>query len=945
MVSIEKPVKVRIALVALTAILATAPLAAAPAPLSELVQQVAIPYQQFTLTNGLRVVVHTDRKAPVVHVGVWYGVGSIDEPVGKSGFAHLFEHLMFYGSEHHLGNHFQPLEEIGATDFNGTTSFDRTNYFQTVPTPALDLALFLESDRMGFLLPALDQRKLDAQRNVVLNEKRQGDNQPGGLVRYEMLKQLFPADHPMSISAIGRVEDIEAATLNDARHWFRSHYGPNNAVLVLAGDIDIDTAKPMVEKWFGEIPSGPTPGRFRIWVPNHDETRRVTMHDTVPTTRLSRFWAVPGRNSGTELANLQIAMAVLGGGATSRLYERLVRDERLAVSAGASASGEQHAGIASISAELAPDVDQARLEQRVDEILADFLQNGPTDDEVARVAMRVASGTIRGLEKVGGFGGKGVALAEGLLYTGDPGYIRQELQYFANATPATVLAAARKWLSKGDFRLALEPGTRSPREVPLPPSARIPASSEQPAQRHALGPPAPRASLPAAGPATDFQLPQLQRARLSNGIEVVFARQTAVPVVRIMLSMPGGIPADNREKPGTQTMLLGLLGEGSNGALGQMDGPAIARLEERLGANVRASSSLDRSRYSLNALTPNLAESVSLFADILMHPTFPEDQLERVRVQALTSLRREASSPSGMAMQILPALLYGPAHPYGYSFSGSGTETGLNAVTRDDLIAYHQQQFTSNDAQIFAVGDTSLETLLPMLERAFGSLRGRPSATAAPDAPAPVTAGRGRIAFLDRPGAEQSLIVAAAPTSLSGRDDILAIGLANDIFGGLTSARLNQELREAKNWSYGAYSSLSPTRLLMPFMISAPVETRATGESIATIRQMLSDFEGKAPPTSVEIENARANLIRSLPGDFETGGALVSALERQMNLDRPDDYLEKLPGLLAAVDAKTVATAPLPKVEDLLWIVVGDRTTVLPQLEKLGLPIDERTLP
>ncbi len=935
-------------LAALIGLAGLAPLVAAPAPppapLAELVRQVDIPYQRFTLANGLRVVVHTDRKAPLVSVGVWYDVGSVDEPVGKSGFAHLFEHLMFYGSQHHDGTFFGPLEAIGATDYNGTTSFDRTNYFETVPTPALDLALFLESDRMGFLLPALDQKKLDAQRNVVLNEKRQGDNQPGGLVRYEMLKQLFPADHPMSISPIGRAEDVEGATLDDARAWFRSHYGPNNAVLVLAGDIDVATAKPMVEKWFGEIPAGPTPGRFRIWVPNHDESRRVTMHDSVPTTRLSRFWAIPGRDSGAELANLQMAMAILGGGATSRLYETLVRDERLAVSVGASASGEHRAGIASMSAELAPDVDQARLEQRIDELLAAFLKEGPSADEVERVAMRVASGTIRGLEKVGGFGGKGVALAEGALYADDPGDYKRELQNFASATPASVLAAARKYLSAGSFRLTLEPGPRAPREVALPPPARIPASSEQPAKSAATTAAADRRQLPEAGPATSFHLPALQRARLKNGLQVTFVQQQAVPVVRLLLSMPGGIPADSREKPGTQAMMLGLLDEGTNGRLGPLDGPAIARMKERLGAGIGASASLDRSRYSLNALTPNLAASLQLFADILLHPTFPEDQLERVRVQALTALRREASRPNGMAMRVLPPLLYGAGHPYGFSFSGNGTESGLAAVSREDLLSYHRQQMTPDNAQLFVVGDTDMDTLLPLLEQAFGDWRGDATPASAPPPP-PVSSGRGRIAFLNRDGAEQSLIVAAAADRLSGRDDILALSLANDVFGGLTSSRLNNELREVKNWSYGAYSSLSPTRFSMPFLLTAPVETKATGDSIAEIRRLLADVHGKAPPTAAEIENARANLIRSLPGDFETGGALIAALERQANLDRPDDYLQTLPARLAAVADEAVANAPLPGVDDLVWVVVGDREAVLPQLQRLGLPIDEVTLP
>ena len=922
------------------ALLATTALHADPAPLADLVKQVDIPYEQFTLPNGLRVVVHTDRKAPLVHVGVWYHVGSVDEPVGRSGFAHLFEHLMFYGSEHHPGEHFKPLEAIGATDFNGTTSYDRTNYFQTVPTPALDLALFLESDRMGYLLPALTPEKLEAQRKVVLNEKRQGDNAPGGLTQYELLKELFPADHPMSVSTIGKPADLNAATLDDARQWFKGNYGPNNAVLVLAGDIDVATAKPLVEKWFGEIPAGPTPGRYGGWVPIRTETTRATMTDKVATTRVSRYWAVPGRTEAAEVADLQVALAILAGGATSRLHQALVRDERLAVGVGAGVSDQELAGIASLVAEVAPGVDPAKVEQRIDEILADFLKNGPTADEVDRVAMRAVSGTIRGLEKVGGFGGKGVALAEGLLYTGNAGDYRDDLMNYAAATPGSVRRAADKWLRQGDFRLTLKPGERAARDVELPPSVRLPASLPQPAVKAETGPPADRSKAPLAGPATDFTLPAIERAKLSNGMEVVFARTTAVPVVRMMLSVPGGVPADSRDKPGTQTMMLGLVDEGTDGELGPMDGTGIARLSERLGLGLGASASLDRTRFTLNALTPNLAESVALFADVVRHPSFPEDQLERVRVQALTQLKREETDPNSLAVRALPARLYGPNHPYGSSFSGSGTEAGLKAITRDDLVAFHRTSLNPGSAQLFIVGDTDMETLKPLLEKAFGDWVADPSATAPVAAPAPAPQGTGRILFIDRPGAEQSVIVAAAPSALKGGDDILALNLANDVFGGLASARLNQELREKRNWSYGAYSSLSPTREAMPFLLSAPVETAATGDSIAAIRKLLVDFHGKAPPTADEIGPARANVIRSLPGDFETGGALLSALERSANLGRADDYLQTLPARLAAVTDKAVSSAPLPRADQLVWIVVGDAKNVLPQLKGLGLPVD-----
>ncbi len=946
--------------------------ALAAAPLAELVRKVDIPYEQFTLPNGLRVVVHTDRKAPLVSVGVWYHVGSKDEPVGQAGYAHLFEHLMFYGSQHNQQEHFKPLEAIGATDFNGTTSFDRTNYFQTVPTPALPLALFLESDRMGWLLPALTQDKLDAQRGVVFNEKKQGENQPYGMLFPALLAGLYPADHPYSGSSIGRVEDLEKATLADARAWFAANYGPNNTVLVLAGDIDATTARPMVEAAFGQIPAGPTPARFAAPVPRREATTRAVIRDKVATARLVRGWAIPGQNDADSV-NLSIALATLAGGATSLLHEALVRDERLAVAVSGGTLALEEGGIANLMVDVRPGVDPAAVEARIDALLAGWLRAGPNADDVARVAMRAASGTIRGLEKVGGFGGKGVALAEGALYAGDPGDYARELAAYAAATPETVRAAANRWLAKGDHRIAVVPGERealakpaSEREALAKPASEREVLAKPASEREAeagLPTPLPRTiaraavpavasapvgvpidrtrGLPAVGEATRLVLPPIERATLSNGMKVVFAPSRSVPLVRLLLSFDAGVAGDDRRKPGTQGIMLAMLDEGSNGALGPMSGPQVAREMERLGASFSAAAGLDRTRLGLNVLAPNLAPSLALFADMVRTPAFDSAQLERIRVQALTALAAEATSPQGLAYRALPELLYGPEHPYGLSFSGSGTEAGLKAITQADLQAFHAT-LRPEEATLFVVGDTSMADILPLLETHLGGWTSKAPAVAKAESATMPPARPERIVFIDRPGAPQSLIVAGAVSPLSGRDDTLALTLANEVFGGGVTSRLNQDLRETKAWSYGASSGFSATARAMPFQLSAPVQSDRTGDSIAAIRALLQAYRGAAPPTQEEIDRARAGIIRSLPGDFETGGALLGSLERNLALGRPDDHVATLPARLAAIPAAAVAAAPVPAPDQLVWVVVGDRASVLPQLQKLGLPIEER---
>lgn len=919
----------------------------APAPLSELVAKVDIPYEQFTLANGLRVVVHTDRKAPIVSVNVWYHVGSVDEPVGRSGFAHLFEHIMFRGSQHSRVDHFKPLEEAGGTQFNGTTDFNRTNYFQTVPTPALDLALFLESDRMGWLLPALDEKVLASERDIVLNEKRDGENQPGGLLFPALLAALYPADHPYSIPAIGREPDLRAATVDDAKRWFRTHYGPNNAVLVLAGDIDAETARPMVERWFGQIPPGPTPARFASPAPARTQTTRQTLTDKVATTRLVRAWALPGQDT-PGLAALDVGLATLGGGPTSLLFDRLVRTERLAVGVSASLASWEGASLALISAEVRPGVDPAQVEKRIDELLADWKTKGPTPDELSRVTTRVVGGTIRGLEQVGGFGGKGQALAEGAVFANDPADYKRQLAEIAAATPETVKAAAARWLGPGDHRVMLVPGDRNPTSITAPQAPRTVERAEAPPAPgfRPQGTPADRtAGAPPVGDVTRLAPAKVERAHLSNGMQVQFVANNSVPVVRLQLALDGGVAADSRVHPGLQRLMLGALREGTNGALGPLDGPEIARRLEALGASVSASAALDRTRFSLNALTPNLAQSIALFADIVAAPSFPQDQVERLRGQILASLASEATQPEGIAFRAAPALLYGPGHPYGQSLSGNGTAEGVKTITPADLAAFHAALLQPDRAVLFVVGDTSLQAILPLLERTFGKLspKAPPLPILAAKAPPPTPQAAGRILLYDRPGAPQSFILAGHPLPITGRADLLPFSLANDVFGGGATSRLWKSLREEKGWSYGASSSASPTAREMPFLLTAPVDRAQTGPAIAEIRRLLTDFHTGNPPQATEVDRARASAIRSLPGDFETGAALLGALERAVVLQRPDDYLATLPARIEAVPLDAIRKAPMPTANDLTFIVVGDRATVEPQLKALGLPFEVRT--
>jgi predicted Zn-dependent peptidase len=930
-----------------------------PAPVASLVSRIDIPYQQFTLDNGLRVVVHEDRKAPVVAVSVWYNVGSKDEPAGKTGFAHLFEHLMFNGSENAPGDYFEPLKEIGATDFNGTTWFDRTNYFQTVPRPALERALFLESDRMGHLLGAVTQEKLTNQIGVVQNEKRQGDNEPFGLVEYAQLEALFPEGHPYRHSTIGSMADLDRASLADVKNWFRERYGPNNAVLVIAGDVSAAEARPLVEKYFGDIPRGPVNNPAEADVPTLAAPKSQVMHDRVANSRIYRNWAVPGLLS-PDAVPLDVAAGVLGGLASSRLDNELVRKDQTAVRVTASLQPFHRVSLFEVTADVKPGVDPAMVERRLDEILADYIRNGPTADEVQRVVMTEVAGRIRGLEQVGGFGGKAVALAEGTLYANDPEFYRKQLLAFARVTPADVKAAMQKWLTRPVYALRVDPGERGAYEEAA--GSRGSAASQRPRYYRQPGPgeqplaplpfvadqtagggatvqqPTAARPLPPVGTIGNLDFPEIERARLSNGIPIVYARRDTVPVVRMAIEFDAGIAADPANALGTQALMLNLLTEGTT----SRNSIQIAEEQERLGAQVAPGASLDRTYVQLNALTPNLGPSLDLMADIIRNPAFDPGEVERLRAQQLAQIAQEMTQPWALAGRTLPAALYGSGHPYGRSGTGTGDADVIARLTRDDLIRFHQTWIRPDNATIFVVGDVPLAELVPQLEARFGNWsppalpKGVKNLAAAP-APA-----KPRIILVDRPQSPQSLISAGYVLPVRGTDDTLVLRAANEVLGGDFLSRINMDLRETKGWSYGSSSSISLRENLVPYLINAPVQADKTGPAVKVLMDQIGGFIGKQGVSATELQRVINGNTRQLAGQFETSAAVLSALRSNALYRRPDNYWETIAdryrGLTAAQLDQAARQVIDPK--KIVWVIVGDAAKVRPQLQGLGLPIE-----
>ena len=873
---------------------------------------IEIPYETFTLDNGLRVIVSTDRKAPVVAVGIWYGVGSRDEAPGRTGFAHLFEHLMFNGSENYNHDYFGPFEEVGATDMNGTTWFDRTNYFQTVPTPALEMTLWMESDRMGHLLGVLDQARLDEQRGVVQNEKRQGDNQPYGLVEYAMLEGLFPAGHPYSWSTIGSMQDLNAASLEDVQSWFRQYYGAANAVLALVGDIDVATARPLVERYFGDIEPGPPVARQEALVPIRETNTRDVLRDRVPQTRIYRVWATPGRTTREALL-LDMAADVLGAGRSSRLYESLVYEQRIATNVAVFLDNHELASMFNIQVTLADGVDVATAERALDAELERFLRTGPTAQELERVRMANYARFVRQSERVGGFTGKAAILAEGWLYADDPSFYRTYLGWMREASARDVGAVARTWMRRGYH------------QIDVLPFGNLAAGSVH----------ADRSALPQVTTTPDLTFPDIERATLSNGARVVLAQRRGAPLVEVSAQFEGGFTADVGHRQGWASFSTAMLDEGtaSRTAL------EISAEAERLGATLGAGAGIETAGVRLSALKTNLAPSLALMADVIRNPAFTQADIDRVRTIWLATIEQEQAQPVGLALRLLPPAIYGPDSAYGAPLTGSGTAESIRALTREDMMQFHRERIRPDNATFFIVGDISLAEATAALETAF---RGWTAPSEPAPSLAPVTAPTrtgARLILVDRPNSPQTLILAGRASTPAAAETAVAEEVMNDTLGGLFSARVNMNLREAKGWSYGAYTFFQNARGPRPWLVYAPVQTDRTRESIQELRRELTDINGARPVTAEEFERARVQSIRSLPGSFETASNVLGALTSANAAGRPLDWTPTLTPRYRALTLEQARAAArnIVRNDDLVWVVVGDRAQIERDLRGLNI--------
>ncbi len=876
--------------------------AAAYAADDEVATQVNIPYEMFRLDNGLTVLVHTDHSTPTVFVGMWYGVGSKDEPEGKTGFAHLFEHLMFQGTENRDGEYFSPFMDAGATGMNGTTSEDRTNYYATVPTGALDMALWMESDRMSYLLGAVTQEALDEQRGVVKNEKRQRENRPYAQMGDRIRAGLYPVDHPYRHSIIGSMEDLDNASLDDVHEWFNTYYGASNVVLVLAGDIDVETAKEKVTHYFSEAPAGVPLVYPKKWIPNLVENRTESMYDRVGQTRITRVWALPGLND-RDTTLMYLVNESLVGNKNSPLQKTLVDDLQLATSVRGSAYGRVLSGEYTLTIDLKPGVTAEEVLPIVDRIIAEYLESGPDKQIVENAKLGVNMYMISALERTSAIGR---VLAEGYLYSDDPLYINKELEWLNAATPEELRETAKRWLTRGYYQLTV---------LPFP---------EYRAEEAEVD----RSQIPEVSADATISFPDIETATLDNGMRVVVATRDALPIVDVSIRIGAGSTASPPEAPGLASFAMSLMDKGTK----KYDAHELAAAKDAIAMSGQLQAGTEESSFGYRILHSKLEESMELAAEVLRNPTYPDDELTKLKQQISAWLATMEKSPSSAAGSLFERAIYGSDSPMGSVW----TPELVAQVDRDMLVDFHGREIAPDNMTVFMIGDIGIEEATRVVERSFGKWRADAASGRKPIGEA--RSKEPRVILVDHPEAPQSTIYAGHALPPYDPETSTELYIMNGVFGGGFEARINMNLREDKHWSYGMRSGIQQNTSGDQYLaVSGSVQSDKTMESMQEIMKEFEEFVTTRPATETEVSRVKINRTRSLPGTFSTNRGFLASMMTSASYGLPFDYAETVAERIDAVTTDIVNERARETLDPdkLTWVVVGDLAQIEDKVRSL----------
>ncbi|GIU82260.1 MAG: peptidase M16 [Pyrinomonadaceae bacterium] len=901
-----------------------------------------IKYEEFRLKNGLRVIMHVDRSVPIVAVNVWYHVGSKNEVPGRTGFAHLFEHMMFQGSKNYDDDYFKPLQEAGAT-INGSTNADRTNYFQVLPSNFLELALFMEADRMGGLLEAMTQEKLDNQRDVVKNERRQRyDNQPYGTAFEKISELMYPKEHPYSWTTIGSLKDLTEATMDDVKNFFRQYYVPNNASLVIAGDFDPKQARKWVEKYFGSIPKGGEIPRPNPPQPKLDKEIRKTFEDAVRLPRIYMVWhTVP--MSHKDKAALDMLGTILSFGRGSRLQSNLVFNKQIAQDVSASHFAREIAGLFQIVSTARPGKSLDEIEREINAEIEKIKNEPPTQEEVERAFTQYELRTVLGLQTVLS---KADAMNENATFFGKPDRFQEELNEYRSVTPADISRVAKTYLTNNKLVMSIVPGKKESNPEQIASGENKPTSTSQTKKEKKDF----SANLPKPGSDPKFSLPRIEKQKLSNGLEVWVVKQSELPIAAMNLVFKVGADADPIEKAGLAIMTADLLDNGTK----TRSAVDISNQLQSIGASLSTSAGWDSSNISMLTLTKNLDKALEIFSDVVVNPTFPEDELETIRRRTLVSFMQRKDNPNAIANIAYSSLLFGRNHPYGKPITGD--ENTVKALKREDIQNFYNTYYRPNNAVLIVVGNVDLKTLVPKLEKSFSEWK--PAEVPKTPVPTNATFDKPGIYIVDRPGSAQSVISIGHVGVPRNTPDYFPLIVMNSILGGQFSSRVNMNLREDKGYTYGARTSWSFRRGAGPFEASADVQTAVTKDAVIEFLKELNGIRGSIPVTPQELEYNKQSIIRRYPQGFETVSQIAGQLANLVIYDLPDTYFNEFIQKVQAVtleDINRVAQKYLQP-EKMAILIVGDRKIIEPELRKIpvwgekisyldaeGNPIDMKT--
>ena len=887
-------------------------------------------FEKYKLENGLEVILSEDHRLPMVAVNLWYHVGPANELPGRTGFAHLFEHMMFEGSRHVPGSsHFHYLEAAGASDINGTTDFDRTNYFETLPSNQLELALWLESDRMGYLPDKLDQANLSNQQDVVRNERRQSvENAPYGIVEEGLFHQLFPKEHPYYAEVIGSHQDIQSAKLEDVRNFFKLYYAPNNASLAIVGDFEPEKARELVQKYFGPLKRGEDVPRIKAHTPPITAQRRAVIQDNVQLPRVYIGWITsPIFKPGDAEADL--AATILGGGKSSRLYKKLVYEKQIAQDVSVNQQSLILGSVFEVQVTAKSGVKPEDLEKAIDAELDAFRKNGPTAEELTRARNVIETRIIAGLETLGGFGGVADRLNSYNHYLGTPDFLAADIGRYENATVESIEAFAQGQLNASQSAVVYGvPGKQDlGAEVPSSkPEQKDPSKNNgEPVNVDAAW----RNEAPKPGPAGALHLPVPEKFKLSNGLTVLYNERPGLPLVAANLVMHAGSGSNPVDKPGLASMTARMLQQGTAARTALQ----IADRAAELGATLNTGAGTDTTGVTTRALSRNFPEALELLADVALHPAFPQSEIERVRSERLTAIVQEKDEPFTVAFRVLAAALYGPHYTYGVP--DSGTSESINAITREDMLHFWQKNYFPDDGALVVTGNMKLAALKPLLEKDFGAWKPGKPAAATMGTPETTDA---KLILVDRPGAPQTTLACFSMGLARSTLDYVPVEVMNTDLGGLFSSRINMNLREEHGYTYGALSFFVYHRSPGPFISGADVRTDVTAPATTELLKELKRMRD-TQMTAEELHLAKDSIARSLPGRFERGTDAAASFGELFTFDLPLDYYSTLPDKINAVTAEQAQAVAQKYIlpDKIIVLAIGDRAKIEEDMEKLNL--------